>query len=88
MINIFFFSLRSSVTRKLVSGVIEDIIVETINSPEGIAIDWIYNLLYWTDAVHDHIQVSRLDGTDRKTIIQNDGSLDKPRPIVVDPNTG
>lgn len=71
-----------------VSGDVEDIIVGTVDVPDGIAIDWIYNLLYWTDTGHNHIQVSRLDGTDRKTIIKNDGSLEEPRAIVVDPNTG
>ncbi|CAC5413279.1 LRP5_6 [Mytilus coruscus] len=79
---------RSTVTRTSVSGYVEDIIVETVDVPDGIAIDWVYNLLYWTDTGHSHIQVSRLDGTDSKTIIENDGSLEEPRAIVVDPNTG
>ncbi|VDI61717.1 Hypothetical predicted protein [Mytilus galloprovincialis] len=78
---------RSTVTGTS-SGDVEDIIVGTVDVPDGIAIDWIYNLLYWTDTGHNHIQVSRLDGTDRKTIIKNDGSLEEPRAIVVDPNTG
>ena len=55
--------------------------------PKGLAIDWIYDLLYWTDTAYDHIQVSRLDGTDRRTIVKDD-SLDEPRAIVVDPIRG
>ena len=60
---------------------------EAIGIPNGLAIDWIYDLLYWTDTGYDHIQVSRLDGTDRRTIV-NDDSLDQPRVIIVDPIRG
>lgn len=74
--------------RTSISGSIEDIVVERVDVPDGITIDWMYNLLYWTDTGHNHIQVSRLDGTNRKTIIKNDSSLDQPRAIVVDPSTG
>jgi hypothetical protein len=78
---------RSSVAKYSVSGVVEDVVTEEINIPDGLAIDWIYDLLYWTDTGHDHIQVSRLDGTDRRTIVKDD-SLDEPRAIVVDPIRG
>ena len=69
------------------SGVLEDVVTETIDAPDGMAVDWIYDLLYWTDTGYDHIQVSRLDGTDRRTIVKDD-SLDEPRAIVVDPIRG
>ena len=78
---------RSSVTKDSVSGVVEDVVTETIDVPDGMAVDWIYDLLYWTDTGYDHIQVSRLDGTDRRTIVKDD-SLDEPRAIVVDPIRG
>ena len=78
---------RTSVTKDSVSGVVEDVVTEAIDTPDGLAVDWIYDLLYWTDTGHDHIQVSRLDGTDRRTIVKDD-SLDKPRAIVVDPIRG
>ena len=58
-----------------------------IETPYGIAIDWIYNLMYWTDTGMNHIQVSRLDGSYRRTVIKG-GILDQPRAIVVDPSTG
>ena len=69
------------------SGVVEDVATEEIDGPDGLAIDWIYDLLYLTDTGHDHIQVSRLDGTDRQTIVKDD-SLDEPRAIIVDPIRG
>ena len=65
----------------------EDVVTEEIIRPYGIAVDWIYDLLYWTDSRYDHIQVSRLNGTGRRTIIKDDG-LDEPRAIVVDPIRG
>jgi hypothetical protein len=49
---------RSSVTKDSVSGVVEDVATEEIDGPDGLAIDWIYDLLYLTDTGHDHIQVS------------------------------
>lgn len=74
-------------TRDAVSGTSTDIITDMIETPYGIAIDWIYNLMYWTDTGMNHIQVSLLDGSYRRTITK-DGSLDQPRAIVVDPSTG
>jgi len=70
-----------------VSGILEDVVTEAIDHPDGLAVDWIYDLLYWTDTGYDHIQVSGLDGTDRRTIVKDD-SLDEPRAIVVDPIRG
>jgi DNA-binding beta-propeller fold protein YncE len=78
---------RSSVTKDSVSGVVEDVATEEIDGPDGLAIDWINDLLYLTDTGHDHIQVSRLDGTHRRTIVKDD-SLDEPRAIIVDPIRG
>lgn len=69
------------------SNKVENIITDKIITPDGLAIDWMYDLLFWTDDGIDHIQVSRLDGTYRKTIIK-DTSLDRPRAIAVDPTSG
>jgi len=62
-------------------------VTEEIKNPFGLTVDWIYDLLYWTDSRYDHIQVSRLDGKDRRTIVKDD-SFDEPRAIVVDPIRG
>jgi hypothetical protein len=66
---------------------VEDVVTEEIDSPYGIAVDWIYDLLYWTDSRYDHVQVSGLNGKGRRTIIKDDSS-DEPRAIVVDPIRG
>lgn len=36
--------------------------------PNGLAIDFDTNRLYWCDALLDHVQHSTLDGTDVKTL--------------------
>lgn len=69
--------------------IIEDqmpIVQSNVKNPDGIAVDWIYNHLYWTDAGYDKIEVTNYDGTMRKTLIQS--GLDEPRAIVVDPISG
>ncbi|XP_045781446.1 low-density lipoprotein receptor-like [Maniola jurtina] len=53
---------------------------------EGLAVDWIYNRLYWTDADKKHIELSDLQGGMRKIIIGD--KLDEPRAIAVNPLDG
>ncbi|CAG2184720.1 Low-density lipoprotein receptor-related protein 4,Sortilin-related receptor,Low-density lipoprotein receptor-related protein 6 [Mytilus edulis] len=64
----------------------EDIVRTKIGRPDGIAVDWIYNHLYWTDDVYRHIQVSNLDGSMRRTLI--DYGIERPRALALDPNRG
>jgi DNA-binding beta-propeller fold protein YncE len=63
------------------------IIVSTgLNTPNGIAVDWLANNLYWTDTAMKKIEVSRLDGTSRKVILTE--NLDDPRAIILYPKRG
>ena len=64
----------------------KDIIKTDIQTPDGIAIDWIHDLLYWTDTGFNSIQVASLDGVQRATIISD--HLDEPRGIALDPKNG
>lgn len=64
----------------------KDIIKTDIQTPDGIAIDWIHDLLYWTDTGFNSIQVASLDGIQKATIISHD--LDEPRGITLDPKNG
>lgn len=58
----------------------------TVQSPDGIAVDWVGGNLYFCDKGTDTIEVSKLDGRFRKVLI-NDG-LNEPRAIVLDPFRG
>lgn len=51
--------------------------------PTGVAVDWVHDLLFWTDSETRRIEVATLDGKQRAIIVAND--LDKPRAIVIHP---
>ena len=53
---------------------------------EGLAIDWVGKNIYWVESNLDQIEVARLDGTNRTTLIA--GNMVSPRAIVVDPRLG
>ncbi|KAJ7390770.1 hypothetical protein OS493_022328 [Desmophyllum pertusum] len=57
-----------------------------IASPEGIAVDWLGRNIYWTDSWLDAIEVAKLNGSHRRTLISSD--LVDPRAIIVDPPNG
>lgn len=57
-----------------------------LSTVDGIAIDWIYGHIYWTDTGKNKIEMSDKTGKMRKTIISTD--LDEPRAIVVNPLDG
>jgi len=64
----------------------ENIVTDSIGSISDIAVDWIYDHLYWIDKDKGHIVVSELDGRFRKTLVNTD--LGSGRAMVVDPNSG
>ncbi|XP_035218425.1 low-density lipoprotein receptor-related protein 1-like isoform X2 [Stegodyphus dumicola] len=58
----------------------------SLQSPDGLAVDWIGRNLYWCDKGKDTIEVSTLDGRFRKVLIRK--GLQEPRAIVLDPFHG
>lgn len=62
---------------------VQNIIRWGLESPGGIAVDWVHDLIFWTDAGTKRIEVATFDGTLRVIIIAN--HLSKPRAIVVHP---
>jgi len=64
----------------------EYIVSVEIDSPDGIAVDWVGRNLYWTDKGTDRIEVSRLNGSSRHILISE--GLQEPRAIVLDPFDG
>lgn len=53
---------------------------------DGLAVDWIYRHLYWTDSSKNAIEVADFDGNFRKTLLTD--RLQEPRSIAVDPLEG
>jgi len=62
-----------------------EVLVETdVNTPDGLAVDWVHGNLYWTDTGRNCVEVMSLaePALRRKLIAEQ---LDEPRAIVVDP---
>lgn len=57
-----------------------------LSNADGLAIDWVYNHIYWTDSGRKDIAVAELDGKMRKTLIKD--GLVEPRAIAVNPIDG
>lgn len=53
---------------------------------EGLAVDWIGENLYWVESNLDQIEVARLNGNFRRTLIA--GEMESPRAIALDPRFG
>lgn len=60
--------------------------LDKIHLISGLAVDWIGRNLYWTDSALNVIEVSSLNGSNRRALISS--GLDNPRAILVDPLNG
>ncbi|CAG9563555.1 unnamed protein product [Danaus chrysippus] len=60
-----------------------DVVRWGIETPGGLAVDWIHDLLFWTDSGTRRVEVATLDGSQRAVLAASD--VDKPRAIAVHP---
>ena len=65
---------------------VEVLVKINLDTPDGIAVDWINKKLYWTDTGNDMIEVSDFNGTNRLELIKT--GLEEPRAIAVHPSAG
>ncbi|XP_041365332.1 low-density lipoprotein receptor-related protein 4-like [Gigantopelta aegis] len=65
---------------------VQEIVTDGLQSPGGLAVDWVHDLLFWTDAGTSRIEVSDLLGRHRKVLIWD--KLEKPRAIAAHPHHG
>lgn len=64
------FGTSGKIFRTTMAGSLKKAIVEKdLSQPSGLAIDFEDFMLYWTDAVREKIERSRLDGTGREVLI-------------------
>lgn len=60
-------------------------VISNLSQPDGLAVDWISNTIYWSDKGSKMIEVSKLDGGSRKVIISN---AEEPKCIAIHPKMG
>uniref|UniRef100_A0AAR2L6Z9 EGF-like domain-containing protein n=1 Tax=Pygocentrus nattereri TaxID=42514 RepID=A0AAR2L6Z9_PYGNA len=65
---------------------IEVVVQHGLATPEGLAVDWIAGNLYWIDSNLDQIEVAKLNGEMRTTLIA--GGMEHPRALALDPGQG
>lgn len=58
----------------------------SVNTCDGLAVDWRHDVLYWTDTELNTLDAARLDGSDHKVIISKE--IDQPRALALDPLAG
>ncbi|XP_046386652.1 prolow-density lipoprotein receptor-related protein 1 isoform X2 [Ischnura elegans] len=64
-----------------------EVVVQTgLATAEGLAVDWIGENLYWVESNLDQIEVARLNGSFRRTLVA--GDMESPRAIALDPRYG
>ena len=78
---------ENRISRVFINGSSPEIIVsENVYNSYGLAVDPLGRNIYWTDTDADKIEVCRMDGTMRKTLIHQD--LNNPRDIILDLRKG
>jgi hypothetical protein len=80
---IFLFLQRAPIDEGMKQEVVID---RNIVTADGLAIDWVYSHLYWTDTGTNTISMSDLDGNLITKIIKDD--LEEPRAIALHPAKG
>ncbi len=80
---VFILTLEIYVNFLIIPACFQTVISAGLESPSGLAVDWVTQKLYWTDAGLDRIEVANMDGTLRTLLVWE--NLDRPRDIIVDP---
>ena len=64
-----------------------EVVVQTgLATAEGLAVDWVGENLYWVESNLDQIEVAKLNGSFRRTLVA--GNMESPRAIALDPRHG
>ena len=61
-------------------------VIGNLNTPDGIAVDWVNKKLYWTDTGTKRIEVCDYEGRNRLHLVTT--GLDEPRTIALYPAIG
>ena len=64
-----------------------EVVVQTgLSTAEGLAVDWMGENLYWVESNLNQIEVAKLNGSYRRTLITS--NMENPRAISLDPRVG
>ncbi|XP_065167955.1 low-density lipoprotein receptor-related protein 1 [Atheta coriaria] len=76
---------RGSLIENTLSN-IEPVIQTGLATAEGLAVDWIGENLYWVESNLDQIEVAKLNGSYRRTLVASE--MESPRAVALDPRDG
>ncbi|CAG9855512.1 unnamed protein product [Phyllotreta striolata] len=62
------------------------VITNDVTTSDGLAVDWIYNHIYWTDSAKNTIELANFDGKMKKVLVRD--GLEEPRAIALNPMEG
>jgi hypothetical protein len=62
------------------------VIKDELTTSDGLAVDWIYSHIYWTDTGKNTIELANFEGNMRKVLIED--RLEEPRSIALNPIDG
>ena len=65
---------------------LKTVIRHGLEMPISISVDWIAKNIYWSDAAAHRIEVSRLDGRNRRVLLWE--NIDSPKDLAVNPHNG
>ncbi|XP_022111824.1 prolow-density lipoprotein receptor-related protein 1-like [Acanthaster planci] len=65
---------------------IQEVVSTGLATAEGLAVDWVGKNLYWVESQLDQIEVAKLNGSFRTTVVA--GQMENPRAIALDPRKG
>jgi low density lipoprotein receptor-related protein 5/6 len=75
------------ISRAFINGSQAEVVIDVdLIWPDGLAVDWVANNIYWTDSYLERIECSRLDGRYRKTLIWK--GLNEPHSLALHPGKG
>ncbi|XP_076235491.1 low-density lipoprotein receptor isoform X2 [Calliopsis andreniformis] len=62
------------------------VIDDGLTTSDGLAVDWVYSHIYWTDSAKNTIELANFEGNMRKTLIRD--RIREPRAIALNPLEG
>ena len=77
---------RKKISRVFINGSQAEVVVDGVVYPDGLAVDWVANNIYWTDTFSERIECAHLDGRYRKTLIWK--NLTEPHSLALHPGKG